>query len=72
MSVKGAVIMAKEKGERKTLPVRIDAHLVRRAQNVARDRGVPLSDYVTEILKAAVDRDWSKIIKRIAKEEGAK
>lgn len=66
-----AVIMAKKKGagERKTLPVRIDAQLVRRAQNVARDRGLPLSDYVTEILRTSVERDWSKILRRIASDE---
>ena len=68
METEGAVLMAK-KGERKTLAVRIDAHLVRKAQNVARDRGVPLSDYVTEVLKTVVDRDWNKILRRLASEE---
>jgi hypothetical protein len=68
----GAVLVAKKKGdgERKTLPVRIDAHLVRRAQNVAKDQGVPLSEYLTEVIRGAVDRDWAKIIRRLAKEEG--
>jgi len=70
----GTMIMAKKKsgGGRKTLPVRIDAHVVRRAQNVAKDRGVPLSDYVTEILKAAVERDWNKILRRLVSEEDEK
>lgn len=71
MDVIEAVIMAKKKvgGERKTLPVRIDAQLVRRSQNIARDRGTPLSDYVTDILRSAVERDWSKILRRLASEE---
>ena len=68
METEGAVMMAK-KGERKTLPVRIDSHLVRKARYIARDRGVPLSDYVTDVLKHAVDRDWSKILRRLANEE---
>ncbi len=48
-----------------TVPVKIERSIASKAKIVASDRGVDLAAYVSEALRATVDRDWSKIVKRI-------
>lgn len=55
----------REGKEPATVPVKIDRVLARKARVVASDRGVSLSDYVSECLRGAVERDWGKIVRRI-------
>jgi hypothetical protein len=48
-----------------TVPIKVDRSIASKAKIVASDRGIDVSAYVSEILRAIVDRDWSKIVKRI-------
>jgi hypothetical protein len=59
--------MAKKDGAQpmKTTPVRIDSGVVIRAKIAAEDKGLDMSDYLSEILKPTVDRDWAKARKKI-------
>ena len=56
--------------ERRTKAVKIDAPLVSKAEAIARDRGVPLSEYLSGMIRHQVERDWAKILRRLAEEEG--
>jgi hypothetical protein len=66
--------VAKRKGkpELKTTPVKIDTRLARKAKTIADDKGISLSDYLSEILRGPIERDWGKILKKLAEieEEG--
>lgn len=58
--------MAK-KGEKelKTAPVRIDAGLAKKAKIAAEHQGLDLSEYLSELLKAPVEKDWGRARKAI-------
>lgn len=53
-----------------TVPVKIDRNIAAKAKIVASDRGIDLAAYISDTLRATVDRDWSKIVKRIDSAEG--
>ena len=53
----------------KTTPVKIETALVRKARTIAEDKGVDLSDYLSGLIRGSIDRDWTKILKRIAESE---
>jgi ribosomal protein L27 len=44
----------------KSTSAKMDREIIERAQIIARQRGVKLSDYLSEIVRAGVERDWSK------------
>ena len=48
-----------------TVPIKVDRGIAAKAKIVASDRGIDLAAYVSEVLRATVDKDWSKIVKRI-------
>jgi hypothetical protein len=48
-----------------TVPVKVERSIAQKAKIVASDRGIDLAAYVSESLRAIVERDWSKIVKRI-------
>ncbi len=58
--------MGRKKSENKTQAVRIDASVAMKAARVAEDRGVPLSQFLTELVKDRVEREWLKIVQRAA------
>lgn len=60
---------AKKKAGPKTSPAKIDAGLVRKARAVADDRGVDLSEYLTGLVRSPVERDFAKVVKKIAESE---
>jgi hypothetical protein len=47
----------------------MDAPIVKKAQTVADDRGIPVSEYLSELVRGSVERDWLKIVKRAADAE---
>jgi hypothetical protein len=53
----------------RTTPVKIETGLVRKARTIADDKGVDLSEYLSGLIRGAVDRDWTKILKKIAESE---
>lgn len=63
----GTLAMAKDK---KTTPVKIETGLVRKAQTIAKDKGIDLSEYLSEAVRGAIERDWRKILKKIVEAEG--
>jgi hypothetical protein len=63
----GAMIVAKD---RKTTPVKVDVGLVRKAKRIAEDKEMDLSEYVSGLLRGAIERDWKKILRKIVEEEG--
>jgi hypothetical protein len=68
----GVMAVAKEKkSPLKTTPVRIDTGLVRKAKTIAEDKGIDLSDYISGVIRGPIERDWTKILKKIVDSEGA-
>jgi hypothetical protein len=53
----------------RTTPVKIETGLVRKARTIADDKGVDLSEYLSGLIRGAIDRDWTKILKKIAESE---
>jgi hypothetical protein len=49
----------------KTSPVRIERGIALKAKIAAEDMGVDMSDYLSKILKAVVERDWARARKKI-------
>jgi hypothetical protein len=65
------VPMAKKKsagGEPPTKAVKIDRALAAKAQMIATDRGIPLADYISGVLRGAVEKDWARMVKRLGGE----
>jgi hypothetical protein len=63
--------MAKKKSARAEPPtkaVKIDRALAAKAQMIAADKGVPLADYISEMLRGAVEKDWGRMVKRVSGE----
>ena len=50
-------------------PVRIDPDLAAKAQIVALRRRVPLSDYLSDIIRARVLKDFAKVMSEAADED---
>ncbi len=50
--------------------VRLDDDLVIRAKKVAALKGISLAEYFSDTLRPIVDRDLSREVKKLAKEEG--
>lgn len=63
--------MARKKGTAlKTTPVKIETGLVRKAKTIAEDKGIDLSDYLSGVVRGAIERDWTKVLKKIVESEG--
>jgi hypothetical protein len=68
--------MARKRGrpkgtERRDAVVKLDANIVGKAQMVAKARGTSLAEYLSELIRVPVDRDFLEIIKRMDAESGA-
>lgn len=63
-----SVLAPRKRSGRQTTAVRIDSVVAKKAKTIADDRGVDLSEVLTEFLRVPVDREWAKIIKRIDSE----
>lgn len=64
----GTVAVAKKKSapaERKTKTVKLDAILARKAKTVCEDSGVDVSDYLSDLVRQTVERDWARVMKKI-------
>lgn len=61
--------MAKKKNpeskEPPTVAVKIDRALAGKARMIAIDQGVDMADYLSEAMRATVERDWAKMVKRV-------
>jgi hypothetical protein len=54
----------------KTTPVKIETGLVRKARTIAEDKGIDLSEYLSGVVRGAIERDWTKVLKKIVESEG--
>lgn len=72
MSSAGVLDMGRKRSESRRFNtlVRLDDELVVRAKKVAALRGVSLAEYFSGILRPIVDRDMSKEVKKLTREEG--
>ena len=67
----GVAAMAKAKGAGlKTTPVKLETGLVRKARTIAEDKGLDLSEYLSGVVRGAIDRDWTRVLKKIVEAEG--
>lgn len=48
---------------------KIDTRLARKAKTIAEDKGISLSDYLSGITRGQIDRDWGKVLKKLAQIE---
>jgi hypothetical protein len=48
-----------------TVAIKVDRSIASKARIVASDRGIDLAAYVSDALRQTVERDWSRIVKRI-------
>lgn len=68
-NLQGLAIVAKKKpSDRKTIAVKIEAPLARKANAVAQDQGIPLSSYLSDLMRSSIERDWTRLIKRIGED----
>jgi hypothetical protein len=67
----GAVMAKKKTGEELKLgAVKIERDIISKARMIAADQGKPLAGYLSESLRAVVERDWSKMVKKADGEGG--
>ena len=52
--------------------VRVDADIASKARMVATQRGMSLAAYLSESLRPTVDRDFGKLVRKLADDEDAK
>jgi hypothetical protein len=50
-------------------PVRIAADIASMARSYSQFRGLPLSDYLSDLLRSAVTRDYARMMKELARAE---
>jgi hypothetical protein len=68
--VEGIVVAKEASGSaRRTTPVKIETGLVRKAKTIAEEKGVDLSDYLSGVIRAPIERDWTRILKKIVEAE---
>jgi hypothetical protein len=63
----GTAMVAK-KPELKLSVVKIETTLAHRAKTIADDRGIPVSTYLSELIRAGVARDIGRITRRRLKQ----
>lgn len=52
--------------ERRDGTARVDADVLKKAGLVARDRGISIAEYLTESLRPLVDREFDKVVAKLA------
>jgi hypothetical protein len=58
------VAKKKDGSELKTATVKIDRTIVTRAKVLAADRGETVAAFLSDLLRAPVDREWSKMVRK--------
>ena len=61
-SVAETILSPRKKSGRRTMAVKMDAPVVKKAQTAADDRGIPVSEYLSDMVRGLVERDWLKIV----------
>jgi hypothetical protein len=58
-----------KRSERDDVTVKIDRGIVSKAKMVASARNIPLAEYLSELIRSPVARDFAKEMRRIESEE---
>jgi predicted HicB family RNase H-like nuclease len=45
--------------------VRIDSTLAHKAKVIAAGKGISMSEYISELIREGIDRDWPKVVKSV-------
>ena len=70
MSLGESAVAREKKASPKTTPVKLDTGLVRKAKTIAEDQGIDLSEYLSGMIRGPIERDWTKILKKLVEAEG--
>jgi hypothetical protein len=65
----GTATLGRKKTGRRTQAVKIDASLAMKAGRIAEDRGIAVSDLLSEMLRERIEREWLKLVKRASEAE---
>lgn len=52
------------------MTVRLEAPLVKKAQAIAREQGMPVSQYLSSLLQSPIRREWNCFLRRLVEEDG--
>ncbi len=55
----------KEKHKRDDKSAKLDRAVLERAQIIARQFGLSLAEYLTNLVRPGVDKDWPKVLKKL-------
>jgi hypothetical protein len=58
--------MGRKKTGLRTSVVKIDSDLAKKAKLISADNGVSMSTYLSDVIRTAVDRDWPRVLKKLA------
>jgi hypothetical protein len=61
--------MADQK-KRNDKAVKISRDLAAKAKLIAESKGIPVAEYLSELLRGPVERDWPKAVKTIEEQSG--
>jgi hypothetical protein len=57
--------MGRPKSNRQDVSVKFDEHLARKAKLIASDRGITMAEYLSELARPLIDRDYVKLVKKV-------
>jgi hypothetical protein len=66
----GTVKVGRKKSPIRMGTVKIELTLIRKAKTVAEDKGLNLAEYLSDVLRGTVERDWLRIVQRPIGREG--
>jgi hypothetical protein len=64
--------MPRPKSKRNDEPVKVDAEVLKMARLVVQERDTTLAEYLSELLRPLVRRDWEIEVGKLAKRAGKK
>ena len=69
VAIAGVQIMAKRRGrpesDRNDVAVRIDRALAMKGRSVAKDRGITLAEYFSEMIRPHVNKDYLAMLRKL-------
>lgn len=69
-------LMAKKKmgrpksSDRDDVSIKFDRQLARKARQVALDKGVPMAEYLSELGRPTIEKDYAALLRKIDKANG--
>jgi hypothetical protein len=66
----GTLDVGRKKSPTPMTTVKLEAGLIRKAKAIAGDKGIDTAQYLSDLVRVAIEKDWTKILKKIAEAEG--